>query len=47
MDIKSTLEKSIEVNGLLNKTTITLSQILDRKIAIMQKEEYERWKNQK
>ena len=44
MDIKTMLEASIEVNGMRDKTTVTLSQILDRKIAIMQKEEYERWK---
>ena len=47
MDIKTMLEASIEVNGMTSKTTVVLSQILDRKIAIMQKEEYERWKNQK
>ena len=44
MNVNSLLEKSIELNGMTSKTTITLSQILDRKIAIMQKEEYERWK---
>ena len=47
MNINSMLEKSIELNGITDKTTVALSQILDRKIAIMQKEEYERWKKRK
>ncbi|MBP3930740.1 MAG: hypothetical protein J6D47_14415 [Peptostreptococcaceae bacterium] len=47
MDIKTMLEASIEVNGMRDKTTVTLSQILDKKIAILQKEEYERWKKRK
>ena len=47
MNVNSLLEKSIELNGMTSKTTVVLSQILDRKIAIMQKEEYERGKNQK
>ena len=47
MNVNSLLEKSIELNGMTSKTTVVLSQILDRKIAIMQKEEYETRKNQK
>lgn len=46
MNIKRELENSIEVNGLLNETTIMLSQLLDKEILIKQKEEYERWKSQ-
>ena len=41
------VKQQIELNGITDKTTVDLSQILDRKIAIMQKEEYERWKKRK